>query len=212
MPIQLLPSAMHLFVGSDNPRNRCSAHSLLSHVASFADGSSTDSISPFGVLISSTQPDRNNPTTQFMKYIGHITALNTLETSPSISNIILNSLLLPSARALRHLDTPHSFVFVLCPLHDFPELDMNDVEQCESMKILVRQMRMEDLEDTVEGRLLTDRKGDWGGGVVSNWMVLRSMVGLIVGQTGIETDQNQHTYSYTNHLSEGEISQSRTDC
>ncbi|KAK2957542.1 hypothetical protein BLNAU_7441 [Blattamonas nauphoetae] len=30
---------------------------------------------------------------------------------------------------------------------------------------------MEDSADTAEGRLLTDRKGDWGG-VVSNWMVL----------------------------------------
>ncbi|KAK2944943.1 hypothetical protein BLNAU_20119 [Blattamonas nauphoetae] len=41
---------------------------------------------------------------------------------------------------------------------------------------------MEDSADTIEGRLLTDRKGDWGGGVVSKWMVLRNLVGLNDGQ------------------------------
>ncbi|KAK2950726.1 hypothetical protein BLNAU_14397 [Blattamonas nauphoetae] len=53
----------------------------------------------------------------------------TLETSPSISNFVLNSLPLAAARALRRLDIPLSF------------------------------MRMEEWEDTVEGRLVTDRKG-----------------------------------------------------
>ncbi|KAK2953040.1 hypothetical protein BLNAU_12029 [Blattamonas nauphoetae] len=42
-------------------------------------------------------------------------------------------------------------------------------------------IKMNDLEDTLEASLLTDRKGDWGGGVVSNWMVLRNLVGLNVG-------------------------------
>ncbi|KAK2959586.1 hypothetical protein BLNAU_5364 [Blattamonas nauphoetae] len=51
--VQAMPSALHRFVGSDEARNRCSAHSLLSHVASFADGSSTDSIPSIWVLISS---------------------------------------------------------------------------------------------------------------------------------------------------------------
>ncbi|KAK2957535.1 hypothetical protein BLNAU_7434 [Blattamonas nauphoetae] len=66
----------------------------------------------------------------------------------------------------------------------FRELEMNNQGQCESVQILVQQMRMEEWEDTVEGRLVTDRKGDWGGGVVSNWMVLRNLVGLTVGQFG----------------------------
>ncbi|KAK2957562.1 hypothetical protein BLNAU_7461 [Blattamonas nauphoetae] len=38
------------------------------------------------------------------------------------------------------------------------ELNMNDGERCESVTILVQHMRMEDSADTVEGRLLTDRK------------------------------------------------------
>ncbi|KAK2953019.1 hypothetical protein BLNAU_12008 [Blattamonas nauphoetae] len=63
------------------------------------------------------------------------------------------------------------------------EQNMSDCEQGESVMILVRQIKMEEVADTVEGRLLTDPKGDWGGGVVSKWMVLSNMVGLNVGQS-----------------------------
>ncbi|KAK2959914.1 hypothetical protein BLNAU_5111 [Blattamonas nauphoetae] len=46
---------MHLLVGSDDARNRCSAYCLLSHKVSIPDGSgsSTDSLPSIGVLISS---------------------------------------------------------------------------------------------------------------------------------------------------------------
>ncbi|KAK2950457.1 hypothetical protein BLNAU_14575 [Blattamonas nauphoetae] len=54
---------------------------------------------------------------------------------------------------------------------------------CESVTILLRKIRMEDLEDALERRLLKREEGDWGG-VVSNWMVLRNLVGLNVGQFG----------------------------
>ncbi|KAK2948688.1 hypothetical protein BLNAU_16326 [Blattamonas nauphoetae] len=160
-PIQLLPSAMHLFVGSDDPRNRCSAHSLLSHVASFADGSSTDSIPSIGVLISSAQPDRHNTTTLFMKHI----------TQHCPERLQLK---------LAETDTRDFHIH----LEHRPELSLARICTCSQTPRhpTLLCMRMEELEDTVEGRLVTDRKGDWGGGVVSKWMVLRNLVGLTVGQ------------------------------
>ncbi|KAK2950452.1 hypothetical protein BLNAU_14570 [Blattamonas nauphoetae] len=53
IPLQAMPFLMCICCGSDDPTNRCSAHSPLSCRASFADGSSTDSIPSIGVLISS---------------------------------------------------------------------------------------------------------------------------------------------------------------
>ncbi|KAK2946880.1 hypothetical protein BLNAU_18179 [Blattamonas nauphoetae] len=68
-PIQALPSARRLFFGSDGPRNRCSAHSLHGRLASFADGSSTNSIPSIGVLISSADQIVANTTMPSLKHI-----------------------------------------------------------------------------------------------------------------------------------------------
>ncbi|KAK2941512.1 hypothetical protein BLNAU_23585 [Blattamonas nauphoetae] len=82
------------------------------------------------------------------------------------------------------------------------EQNMNNREQCKSVTIL-RLVRMEDVADTVEGRLLTDRKGDWGGGVVSNWMMLRNLVGLNDGQFGWMTTVASQVPAWSTPASDG---------
>ncbi|KAK2954003.1 hypothetical protein BLNAU_11105 [Blattamonas nauphoetae] len=100
---------------------------------------------------------------------------------------------------IRHVDSSFCFDTVTMLL----ELNMNNREQCESVMIFPRQMRMEDVADTVEGRLLTDRKGDWGGGVVSNWMVLRNLVGLNDGQFGWMTTVASQVPAWSTCASDG---------
>ncbi|KAK2950132.1 hypothetical protein BLNAU_14934 [Blattamonas nauphoetae] len=63
---------------------------------------------------------------------------------------------------------------LVCRNTIFQELDVKNQEQCESVKILLRKMRMEDSEDTLEGRQLKGPKRDWGG-VVENWIVLSNL-------------------------------------
>ncbi|KAK2944066.1 hypothetical protein BLNAU_21015 [Blattamonas nauphoetae] len=77
------------------------------------------------------------------------------------------------------------------------EQNMSNREHSVSMMIVLRQMRMEEWEDTLEGGLLTDRKGDWGGGVMSNWMVLRNLAGLNDGQFGWMTTVASHVPAWS---------------